>query len=99
MIRDFYKGFGMVFDTPVYDIEHTDWKLYEKGIIPKRNYKNEKLIYSNQHTCPFGILAHLDVKILRPYYIGRRARMIYSIKFFKENLQRAKAYIVRQTER
>ena len=97
--RDFYKGFGMVFSTPVYDIEHTDWELYKKGITPKRNYKNERLIYSNQHTCPFGIFAHFDVKILRLYYLGRRMRLIYSVKFFKENIERVKEYIRGEAKR
>lgn len=93
MVKDFYKEFGMVLDTPVYDIKHTDWELYKRGITPKRDYKNERLLYSNQHTCPFGILAHLDVKILRLYYLGRRMRIAYSVEFFEKNIERAKEYI------
>jgi len=61
--RDFYKGFGMVFSTPVYDIEHTDWELYKKGITPKR------------------------------------MRLTYSVKFFKENIERVKEYIRGEAKR
>jgi hypothetical protein len=93
ILGNFYKEFGMAFNTPVYGIMHTDWELYERRIVPKRNYKNEILIYSNQHTCPFGILAHFDVKIFRLYRFGRKSRRNYSIRFLKENIPKAKDYI------
>jgi len=53
-----YERFGISYSNPVFDINRSDFRLYERGITRKREYKSEHVFYSNQHSCFAGFVLY-----------------------------------------
>lgn len=58
-----YKSFGMIYETPVYDMEGTDIKTEKFGMKSCKGTKQEHVFFSTQHSCVSGLLLHLHSRL------------------------------------
>jgi hypothetical protein len=53
-----YRRYGIEYTNPVFDVNRSDHRLYERGVTTKRDYKTEHVVYSNQHSCAAGVMLY-----------------------------------------
>ncbi len=58
LYRQLYLRYGIVYENPVFDVGRSDHWLFERGVTPKRDYKTEHVVYSNQHSCAAGLMLY-----------------------------------------
>ena len=58
LYRQLYLRYGIVYENPVFDVARSDHRLFERGVTPKRDYKTEHVVYSNQHSCAAGVMLY-----------------------------------------
>jgi hypothetical protein len=58
LYRQLYERFGIVYTNPVFDVRRTDHRLFEEGVTERRDFKQQKIIYTNQHSCYAGTFLH-----------------------------------------
>lgn len=58
LYRQLYARFGIAYSNPVFNVNRSDFKLFDRGVTPKRDYKTEHVVYSNQHSCAAGVMLY-----------------------------------------
>jgi len=58
LYRKLYARYGIEYTNPVFEIDRSDHRLFERGVTPKRDYKTEHVVYSNQHSCTAGVMLY-----------------------------------------
>ncbi len=98
-ITKFYTDFNMVYTTPVYDLEHTDWKLHDLGITPKRDYKNEHLYYTTQHSCILGTMLYIYVLGFYVPFFGKQADENTTVRYVSDKLGISRKWVEEHSEK
>jgi len=93
----FYASFGISYTNPVYDMERNDWRLYEMGLTPKRDSKNEHVYYSTQHSCLIGTLLYIYVLGFYVPFFGKQADETTSVKYVNDKLEILKKWVAEQS--
>ena len=55
---ELYARYGLSHATPVFDVRRSDHELFARGVTKRRDYKQQVIVYSNQHSCFAGTLLH-----------------------------------------
>src|SRR5262245_11027889 len=71
--RGLYARYGIHYENPVFDVERSDHRLFERGVTPKRDYKTEHVVYSNQHSCVAGLMLYGYTLAVGVPILGRSA--------------------------
>ena len=71
--RDLYARYGIQYENPVFEVARSDHRLYERGVTPKRDYKTEHVVYSNQHSCVAGLMLYGYTLAVGVPILGRSA--------------------------
>ncbi len=58
LYRGLYERFEINYGNPVFDVRRADHVLFEEGVTTRRDYKQQVIVYSNQHSCFAGTLLH-----------------------------------------
>jgi len=58
LYRGLYERYGIEYTNPVFDVNRSDHRLFERGVTAKRDYKTEHVVYSNQHSCAAGVMLY-----------------------------------------
>jgi hypothetical protein len=58
LYRRLYAHYGIEYTNPVFDVNRSDHRLYDRGVTPKRDYKTEHVVYTNQHSCAAGVMLY-----------------------------------------
>ncbi len=84
---DLYTSFGIIYTNPVYDTERTDWHLYDMGITPKRDYKNEHVYYSVQHSCIVGVAIYIYILGFNIPFFGLQSDETTAIRYTRNKME------------
>lgn len=87
IISDFYRSHDILYLTPAYDSQHPDRELFEKGITPKKNTKDEHIYYTNQFACHVGLLAYMYHYLTKPFDKNKKNTFRMSLEFLETHLK------------
>jgi len=71
--RELYARYGIEYENPVFEVGRSDHRLFERGVTPKRDYKTEHVVYSNQHSCVAGLMLYGYTLAVGVPILGRSA--------------------------
>jgi hypothetical protein len=81
--RRYLDQYGILHVSPVYSEEHSDVKLFEEGIAPKRNLKKQFIFFDTQATCVFGVPADVYARMFYKPIMGESTN-IQSVDYCRE---------------
>jgi len=102
--KSFYAEYGIKYFNPVYDIERTDWELYQRGFLEEKNLKTkgrtkqkpnkaETFLKETEHTCTGPTIGeHYLIHYFFPIY-GWKKHEKLSVQYFQEKIKVGKDYI------
>lgn len=92
LTKEFYAGYGIDYQNPVYNVLRTDWELFELGITSQKNVKFPYHVdYIAQPHCMQGVL--LNAYLMSYYYPLHRKPDPKWVKYYKEKISAATIYI------
>jgi hypothetical protein len=75
--------YGILHVSPVYSESHSDVKLFDEGVSPKKNLKKQFIFFDTQATCVFGVPADVYARIFYKPIMGASTD-IQSVDYCKE---------------
>lgn len=81
-----YERFGISYATPVFDVRRTDHVLFERGVTKRRDYKQQVIVYSNQHSCFAGTLLHAYTLGLAVPLFGRSSDPVTAEQYVRAKI-------------
>lgn len=88
LYKELYARFGISYSTPVFHVNRSDYRLYEMGVTRKRDYKNEHVLYSNQHSCIYGNMLYAYTLGVNLPLLGRSSRKELAEKYIADKIER-----------
>lgn len=86
--KELYAKFGISYSTPVFHVNRSDYRLYEMGVTKKRDYKNEHVLYSNQHSCLYGNMLYAYTLGVSLPLLRRSSRKKLAEKYIAHKIER-----------
>lgn len=86
IIANFYKNHNISYLNPTYNSQRPDLELYDQGITPKKNTKDEHIYYTNQFSCHVGLLAYLYHFLTIPLDKNKQKTFRISHEFLERQL-------------
>lgn len=113
MVRNFYKEYGINYENPVYEIDRTDWKLYEMGITKEKDVKLEGFANSkgettenpnilwkkSQPNCHGGIIGAIYLTCYFLPRFGQEENERKAVEYYEEKIKYCKSIISDQVDR
>jgi hypothetical protein len=56
--RLLYERYGIKYTNPVFNVNRSDHVLFDRGVTEQREFKNQHLLYTNQHSCMAGAMLY-----------------------------------------
>jgi len=56
--RLLYERYGIKYANPVFNVNRSDHVLFDRGVTEQREFKNQHLLYTNQHSCMAGAMLY-----------------------------------------
>jgi hypothetical protein len=79
----YLEQYGVRHVSPIYSEDHSDERLFEAGVAPKRGLKKQFIFFDTQATCVFGVPADVYARIFYKPIMGRSTD-IQSVDYCKE---------------
>lgn len=92
-MRLLYADFGLVLDSPVYEMVRTDEMIHEMGIADARTLKSEFLLYETQPSCIFGSVAHIYTRLFYGPFFGYKTREQDALEYFQQKRPIVEEYV------
>ncbi len=87
LYRKLYEQYGIEYTNPVFDVGRSDHRLFERGVTPKRDYKTEHVVYSNQHSCAAGVMLYGFTLGVELPILGRSANKEVATRYIASKIQ------------
>ena len=83
-IEEMYNAYGMEAIAPVYDMTDTDRMVYDRGLSPKKDMKEQFIFYDSQPSCLYGGVAYVYSRLFYAPLFGDEARQADSLRYFED---------------
>ena len=83
---ELYARYGIAYANPVFDVRRSDHQLYERGVTRRRDYKQQVIVYSNQHSCFAGTLLHAYTLGLAVPLFGRSSDPETALRYVRAKI-------------
>jgi hypothetical protein len=94
-----HARYGLALDSPVYDIEGTDDRLYELGLVQQKQLKGQFLLHDTQPSCLFGSISHVYTRLFYGPFWGNDVREKDALDYFAQKEPAIVAWIDEQLGR
>lgn len=87
LYRQLYAHYGIEYSNPVFNINRSDHRLFERGVTEKRDYKTEHVVYSNQHSCMAGVMLYGFTLGVGVPLLGKSAKKDVAERYIEDKIE------------